>query len=267
MKSGRVYNKAMLEWLASHYVHMMLPELTAAFNKQFGQAKTVAQIKSCLANHKIRAGVKRNRTPRRYQDNHLAFLQTHYRTLNLEQLTEAFNKEFPRFGADVNSIRACLRNHRIQSGRTGQFEKGQESWNKGQKGINTGGEKGWFKSGAVPLNIKPLGSERVNVDGYVEIKVDEPNPYTGHSTRYRPKHQVVWESEHGPIPDGHVVIFKDNNKLNCDIDNLKLVSRAQLVVLNKTGLIGVPAEVKDTAVLIVDLKLKTRARQKREQNA
>ena len=40
------------------------------------------------------------------------------------------------------------------------------------------------------------------------------------------KHRVVWEQAHGPIPEGYLVKFKDGNRMNCSIDNLYLVSRA-----------------------------------------
>jgi hypothetical protein len=257
MKSGRVYNKAMLAFLAEHYPKMFVPELTAAFNKKFRAQKTAEQIKACLSNHGIKAGVRRNRTPRRYEDKHLEFLQKHYLMLNLEQLTDAFNANFKTFNADVNSIRACLRNHKIKSGRTGHFEPGQESWNKGKKGLNTGGEKGWFKKGAVPINYKPVGSERVNADGYVEVKVSDPN-------KWALKHRIVYQQHFGDIPKGHNVSFRDNNPLNIDPSNLILISKAQNAIINKMKLSNVPAEAKDGVLLIADL---TMAINKKEEQA
>lgn len=249
MKKGRVYNKAMLAFLAEHYPKMFVPELTAAFNKKFGKNKTTDQIKSCLSNHNIKAGVRRNRTPRRYENKHLEFLQKHYLTLNLEQLAEVFNAEFKNFNADIESIRACLKNNKIRSGRTGHFEPGHKSWNVGMKGLNTGGEKGWFKKGAVPINYKPVGSERVNTDGYVEVKVAEPN-------KWSLKHRVVYELHYGPIPKSHNVSFRDNNPQNVEPSNLILMSKAQNAVLNKMGLADVPAEAKDSALLLANLTMK-----------
>lgn len=249
MKKGRVYNKAMLAFLAEHYPKMFVPELTAAFNKKFGKNKTTDQIKSCLSNHNIKAGVRRSRTPRRYEDKHLEFLQKHYLTLNLEQLAEVFNAEFKNFNADIESIRACLKNNKIRSGRTGHFEPGHKSWNAGMKGLNTGGEKGWFKKGAVPINYKPVGSERVNTDGYVEVKVAEPN-------KWSLKHRVVYEQHYGLIPKSHNVSFRDNNPQNVEPSNLILMTKAQNVVLNKMGLADVPAEAKDSAILLADLTMK-----------
>jgi hypothetical protein len=34
----------------------------------------------------------------------------------------------------------------------------------------------------------------------------------------------VWQQHHGPIPKGHVIVFKNGDTLNCDIDNLEMIS-------------------------------------------
>ena len=76
-----------------------------------------------------------------------------------------------------------------------------------------------YKKGRPSLNKRPVGSERVNVDGYIEMKIQEPNKWVL-------KHRFVWEHFHGPIPEGHNIQFKDGNKENCSLDNLYLISRA-----------------------------------------
>lgn len=76
-----------------------------------------------------------------------------------------------------------------------------------------------FRKGNRPVNHRQVGSERVNVEGYVEVKVSEPN-------KWRLKHRVVWEQANGPIPPGHNVQFRDGNRRNCGLDNLYLISRA-----------------------------------------
>ena len=42
-------------------------------------------------------------------------------------------------------------------------------------------------------------------------------------------HRLQWVKYHGEIPEGYVVHYKDENKLNWDIDNLELLSRADHV--------------------------------------
>lgn len=42
-------------------------------------------------------------------------------------------------------------------------------------------------------------------------------------------HHLIWEEQRGPIPPGHKVAFKDGNHLNCDIDNLELLTNSDQV--------------------------------------
>lgn len=247
--SGRVYNKAMIAWLTENYPKMMVGELTDAFNKQFGKKKTAQQIKSVLSNRGIKAGVRRSRNPGIYTPEQLEFIEQGYKDLTLRRLTIAVNKKFNTCFTE-NQIRGCTRNHNFKSGRTGHFEQGQESWNKGKKGLQLGGEAGWFKPGLMPINHRPVGSERVNIYGYVEVKIAEPNVWDL-------KHRVVWVKHNSPISQDDLVQFKDNNSLNCSIDNLFISTKAINGSMNRTGYCKLTGELKETAVTLTKLKLKT----------
>lgn len=39
-------------------------------------------------------------------------------------------------------------------------------------------------------------------------------------------HRLEWQKHHGPIPEGYIIHHIDGNKLNWNIDNLSLLSRA-----------------------------------------
>ena len=43
---------------------------------------------------------------------------------------------------------------------------------------------------------------------------------------------MVWESEHGPIPEGHSVIFRNGDKQDIRLENLELVSKGELMKRN-----------------------------------
>jgi hypothetical protein len=83
----------------------------------------------------------------------------------------------------------------------------------------------------VPAGIKPIGHERTcSRDGFVLIKIAERNPYTGAPTRYKSKHVHIWEKENGPVPEGHVVAFRDKEKKgrsDISIEDLELITRAE----------------------------------------
>ena len=71
-------------------------------------------------------------------------------------------------------------------------------------------------------------------DGYDTSKVQDPNTW-------KLKHIVIWEkTDHC---QGHAIIFADGNRENLDIDNLILVSRRQLLILNQHRLIQDNAEL------------------------
>lgn len=106
-----------------------------------------------------------------------------------------------------------------------QFKPGQKPWSYGKK-IGTRGRTGetQFKPGIVPHNYVPVGTEKTNRDGYILVKVRDTGTQW---ERWAFKHRLTWEQAHGPIPEGHLLNFKDNNRKNCALENLELVPRAE----------------------------------------
>ena len=49
------------------------------------------------------------------------------------------------------------------------------------------------------------------------------------------KHYYIWEKTNGKIPKGYYLCFKDGNTLNCELENLYLVTPSELgkLVQNK----------------------------------
>lgn len=164
-----------------------------------------------------------------------------------------------KFGFDYthHQIKGAITRNKLNTGRTGRFEKGHATWNKGTKGLTKANVTS-FKKGHKPYNYKPLGSERITKDGYCEIKVSD----TGR--RWRLKHVLIYEKHHGKVPKGSVVIFLDGDKRNLDIDNLHLVTRGQLAMLNKNNLIQKDADLTKTAINVVDLMKKISAMEKKD---
>ena len=105
-----------------------------------------------------------------------------------------------------------------------RFQKGHTPWNKGKR-FPGRRNSGCFPKGHTPANYRPVGSERIDVDGYLYVKVEDPRTW-------KLKHRLVWEEHHGPIPAGMNIMFRDGNKLNCDISNLEMVDNAGKMVRN-----------------------------------
>jgi hypothetical protein len=188
----------------------------------------------------------------------VAFLRDNRLGRTCSELALMFNVHFER-DLSVRQIETACDNRGFRSGQDGRFRKGLVPFNKGMKGIQQGGKDTQFKKGHVPVNHRPIGSERINVDGYVEIKVSEPKTW-------RAKHVVLWEAAHGPVPSGHAVVFGDGDRQNITLENLLLISRKELAVLNKRHLIGGSRELTEAGRLIANISMKITARRKHERS-
>ena len=162
----------------------------------------------------------------------------------------------------------------VKSGTVGgRFEKGQVSHNKGKTWDEMGFSpelqerirKNTFKKGEVrdirPGWMKPIGHERVSINGYVEVKVrdsmisgPQPKEPGKFHCNYRFKHHLVWEEANGvPVPPGHKIVFADHDKRNFDPNNLVAVPNPVWKII---GLCKIPyqdRESLETAMLMAKL--------------
>lgn len=98
------------------------------------------------------------------------------------------------------------------------------------------GLKSNVKKGKTPEHFKKyiqdkkrnLFEERIH-KGLIEIKVKQPDVWMY-------KHKYIWEKKYGKIPKDYVLVFKDGDRLNCKLNNLMLVSKADMIVMNNKGL-------------------------------
>jgi len=107
-----------------------------------------------------------------------------------------------------------------------QFKPGHIPHNKGKEGWQAGGNsiKTRFKKEHRPQNWHPIGSHRFSKDDYLQIKVTD----TGYPPRdWKCVHVILWEQHHGPVPEGFIVIFRNKNKTDINIENLECISRAE----------------------------------------
>lgn len=116
----------------------------------------------------------------------------------------------------------------------GCFPKGHAPWNKGTN-FTAGGRspetrfKPGHRGGKARDLYKPIGTERMSKDGYLERKINDDMPL---QKRWRAVHIIEWEAANGPLPAGHALAFKDGDKTNRAPDNLELISRAELMRRN-----------------------------------
>lgn len=193
----------------------------------------------------------------KYTDEMKQFILDNYKGRYNQELADLFNQKF-NTNITSRTIKSYKANNKLNSGLTGKFRKGQTAHNKGKKMPKEVYEKvkhTMFAKGNVAPNHRPVGSERISKDGYIEVKVAEPN-------KWRLKQRVVYEEAKGKIPEGCTIIFLDGNKRNFDIDNLRCITRSELLYLNCNGLNN-SNEITETGILMARLD-RTKNKKKQE---
>lgn len=190
-----------------------------------------------------------------YTADEILFLADNVVGRSYADLTALFNT---RFGLSLSqlAIEGTITRCKLANGFDGRFKPGLVPHNKGIKGVSYPGMKATqFKPGQLPTKYLPVGAETMRDDRYIWVKVADPKTW-------RQKHVMIWEAAHGPRPAGHAVIFGDGNRQNFDLSNLILVSRAELAVMNKFGLIGSSTELTEAGKSVADLRMRIIDRQK-----
>lgn len=171
-------------------------------------------------------------------------------------LTKMFNEKF-----NTNISKTVIKNfrsrHKLKSGLTGRFPKGHVPYNKGKK---TGYyPSNAFPKGNIPPNTRKVGSEQIRADGYLWIKIANPNIW-------KQKHRILWEEINGPIPKDHVLLFKNQDRSDIRIENLMLITKRQRAVMAKQGLFFQEPDLTESGATIAKLALKTSATIKKIQS-
>lgn len=213
-----------------------------------------------------------------YSAEELAWLEANCRMV-IGEYHRAFCERFGRTDATASNLHSLRKRKGWKTGRTGQFTKGQDAHNKGcacepgTGGRHPNARKTQFKpgvrQGVAAKLYKPIGTERLSRDGYVERKIHDGMPL---QSRWRAVHLIRWEEANGPLPKGYALKCLDGNKQNTDPSNWEAVPRALLPRLaggNRYRRVpdfdSAPAELKPTIMAIA--KLEHKARQLRKQKS
>lgn len=164
-----------------------------------------------------------------YSPEEMAWIEANA-TLPASELHSAFSSRFGRDDVSLVNLVSLRKRKGWRTGRTGQFVKGHASHNTGLKGIRyPGSEKGWFnkgeRRGAAVRLYKPIGTERVSRDGYIEQKIHDGLPL---QSRWRLKHLLEWEAVNGPIPEGMALKCLNGDKTDTSPTNWEMIPRALL---------------------------------------
>ena len=147
----------------------------------------------------------------------------------------------------INSSRKFDNGHRFKSGHV-PFNKGKKAdeylcQTKIEKLKHTS-----YKKGELPHNTKADGVITIRKDSkgrlYKFIRVEQ--------AKWIHLHVYNWMQVHGPIPKGNCIVFKNYDTMNCDIENLMMISRKENMLRNSIH--NYPPEIKETIKVLSKLK-------------
>lgn len=180
------------------------------------------------------------------------YLKQIYKGRLCKDIANIINKKFDA-NHNEKEIERAKKKLGLRSGIDCTFKKGHETFNKGKKWDDyltkeqqEKAKKTCFKKGHKPKQHREIGSERITIDGYLEVKVAEPN-------KWALKHRLVYEEAYGKIPKGMKLVFADGNKLNLDLDNLLLVTDKELLLMNAKKLIKEDKELTKSGLALTKL--------------
>jgi HNH endonuclease len=173
-----------------------------------------------------------------YSEAELAWIHRN-RALPRKEAHRRYCEKFGRKDVSLNNYNALCKRKGWFTGRDGRIAEGTSPWNKGEKcapgkgGNHPNAKKTQFKpgtrQGVATKLYKPIGTERVSKDGYLERKVNDGMPL---QARWRAVHLVRWEEVNGPLPRGMCMKCLDGDRGNTDPDNWVAIPRGALPFLN-----------------------------------
>lgn len=227
--------------------------------------------------------IKESGLRQRWKPEQLELLRKHYPHMLTAKLAKRLGKTLSgTYGAATKlglkkteefkrSAEACLLRRDPSVGMPGRFKPGLVPHNKGIK------RPGWsagrmretqFKkgqrSGFAEKNWKPIGTVLADPKGFMRVKIAEriDGKPVGWSKEIWPLlHHRTWEQHKGPIPTGHKVVFRNGNRSDCAIQNLELLTDAELMQRNTIH--NLPPDLVNTILLLGAIKRKVREHAKK----
>lgn len=178
------------------------------------------------------------RNYRKASDREREFIREKFDSMNNADLAKSLE-------ISVSQVRGIYRRlglRRIDG--NGRFQKGQEPPNKGMKQTDYMSEESIsktkrtrFKKGNTPHNTVKVGTEVITKDGYTKVKIAHPN-------EWELKQRTVFKDVHSTgLNSNEVIIFKDGDLKNFKPENLKKLTREEL--MNKNSMHKYPKALKE----------------------
>ena len=263
------------EFVKAHAAKLRDEDLAEECNQLFGTEFTAQKMKSFRSNHKYYNGKKQWtseeywRYQKRYPKGMYEFVRDNSWGVGSKKMAEMTNEKFGTNWTETG-MKQFRQRHGIKSGVTGWYRKGRSPGNKGKKQEEYMSleaiertKKTRFKPGQSPVNQLPVGSIVVGSIGYKMIKLSMTGNYR---ERWEFLHKYIWRQHHGEIPKDMLISFKDGNRLNCDIDNLMMLSKGENATMAKKGYRSHNPEITMAGLNVIRLQKKVKDIRKGEKH-
>lgn len=227
-------------------------ELYAAVEERFHSGLTRKTIEEFMCRENLPK--KKLKPPGLFNEEQEAYIRTIIPGRSSQEIADLMKE---KFGMELTKwqIKTWKNNHHCPCGRDTKFRKGRECMTKGRSWdewmppeSQERSRSTQFKSGHMPHNHVPVGTITVR-ERWLWLKIsDNRNRHD-----WVALHRYIWEQTHGPIPEGMVVSFKDNNNFNCDPDNLILVRKESIPIIHFEMGLTDDAEINETIFAAAEL--------------
>lgn len=212
-KTTTIFKEEHLKWLRDNTNNYRWnEELYINFQKQFNSNLTEKQVRDKIH----RMGLKLKTTM--FSDEEIKWLIKNYNCKkSYNELSQEFYKDF---GKKINK-------HTLKS-------------TSNKIGLRKDKENYAFEN-AISKTRLPVGTEKI-FNGFVYVKTSEAREknrtHKAYHENWKMKAHYLWEKENGKIPKGYCLCYKDGNKLNCELENLYLLTPKELGKLVKNKVYG-----------------------------
>ena len=196
---------------------------------------------------------QKKRTPKRYRgpawsDLELAIMHKLFATTSTDMMARVLRRSRKAISARAHAMGLSKSPEHMQREYALRVERskahpntikpGARPWNfglRGVTGVHPNNRANHFRpgqlSGRAAQNYVPVGTTAINGDGLLKKKWTDDPHLTPHQ-RWRPVHVMVWEAAHGPVPPGHIVVFKHPSlrttvEHEITLDKVECISRAE----------------------------------------
>lgn len=237
---NRTWSKAAEDKLRELYGRERLPRIAFLLKRTEKAVRSRAKV-LCLKTGKVQPWSARERKLLRklYPDSSTAHLVEVFKRSKDKIYAQAHKLGLSKSASFHADAKLSGRFDKLsRAGAAFRYPKGHVPANKGLR------RPGWspgrmastqFKKGRPAhesRNYLPIGTERINADGYLERKVtDDPRIFP--VRRWVGVHRLLWIAAKGPVPPKHFVVFKDGDRKNVVLENLELITMAECARRNR----------------------------------